>query len=60
MYSALAYTSCLYSKALDIQTAVSYIPYATSSCKQTGDVITFAQFEEGNLVGNKLNVSEDE
>ena len=28
---------------------VTYTPYATSSKEQTGDVITFAQFEEGNI-----------
>ena len=27
----------------------SYIPYATPSREQTGDIITFAQFEEGDL-----------
>ena len=30
--------------------AVSYIPYTTYSKVQTGDVITFAQFEEGNIL----------
>ena len=30
--------------------AVTYTPYATSSKEKTGDVITFAQFEEGNLL----------
>ena len=29
--------------------AVTYTPYATSSKEQTGDVITFTQFEEGNI-----------
>ena len=29
--------------------AVSYIPCATSSNGQTGEIITFVQFEEGNL-----------
>ena len=29
---------------------LTYTPYATSSKEQTGDVITFAQFEEGNLL----------
>ena len=28
---------------------MSYISYATSSREQTGDIITFSQFEEGNL-----------
>ena len=30
--------------------AVPYTPYATSSRGKTGDTITFAQFEEGNLL----------
>ena len=29
---------------------VTYTPYAMSSKGQTGDVITFTQFEEGNLL----------
>ena len=29
---------------------VTYILYATFSKEQTGDVITFSQFEEGNLL----------
>ena len=28
---------------------VTYTHYATSSKEQTGDIITFAQFEEGDL-----------
>ena len=35
---------------MDIQTEVSYVPYATSSKEQTGDVIMFAQFEEEDLL----------
>ena len=58
--SVLAYTSRLYSEALATRPAVSYIPYATSSHEQTGDIITFAQFEEVNLVENKRNVAEDD
>ena len=47
-----------YSEALMTQPAVLYITYATSSHKQTGDIITFARFEEGdNLVGNGPNVA---
>ena len=42
---ALAYTSCIYSESLAMRPAVLYIPYATSSHEQTGDIITFAQFE---------------
>ena len=29
---------------------VTYTPYATSSREQNGDVITFTQFEEGNML----------
>ena len=29
---------------------VTYTPYAASSKEQTGDVITFTQFEEGNIL----------
>ena len=38
--------------------AVTYTPYATSSKEQTGDVITFAQFEEGNLLTETRNDTE--
>ena len=37
---------------------VTYTPYAPSSKEQTGDVITFAQFEEGNLLTETCNVTE--
>ena len=39
--SALSYTSRPYLKAMAIRPAVTYTPYATSSKKKTGDVITF-------------------
>ena len=38
--------------------AVTYTPYAMSSEGQTGDVITFAQFEEGNLLSETHNDTE--
>ena len=38
--------------------AVTYTPYATSSKEQTGDVITFAQFQEGNLLTENRNDAE--
>ena len=47
--SALAYTSRPYSEAVAVRPAVTYTLYATSSKEQTGDVITFAQFEKGNI-----------
>ena len=34
---------------MDMRPAVSYTPYATSPKGKTGDIITFAQFEEGGL-----------
>ena len=47
---ALAYTPRIYSEALATQPEVSYITYATSYHEQTGNIITFTQFEEGNLL----------
>ena len=37
---------------------VMYTLYATSSKEKTGDVITFAQFEEGNLLTETRNDTE--
>ena len=38
--------------------AVTYTTYATSSKEPTGDVITFAQFEEGDLLSETRNDTE--
>ena len=38
--------------------AVTYTPYGTSSREKTGDVITFAQFEEGNILTETHNDAE--
>ena len=57
-YSALSYTSRPYAEAMEMRPEVTYSPYATSSKKQTGDVITFAQFEEGNLWSETRNDTE--
>ena len=38
--------------------AVSYIPCATYSKEQTGDILTFAQFEEGNLLSETRDYTE--
>ena len=38
--------------------AVTYTPYPASSKEQTGDVITFTQFEEGNLLTETRNDTE--
>ena len=35
---------------MDVCPDVSYTPYAASSREKTGDIITFTQFEEGNLL----------
>ena len=37
---------------------VTYTPYATSSKEQTGDVITFVHFEEGNILTETCNDAE--
>ena len=47
--SALAYTSQPYSEAIRMRLEVTYTPCDTSSREQTGDIITFTQFEEGNI-----------
>ena len=54
-YSVLSYMSRPYSEALTIRPSVLYIPYTTSSYEQKGDIITFSQFEEVNLVENIRN-----
>ena len=38
--------------------AVSYITYAKSSIEQTGDIITFTQFGEGNLLSETFDNTE--
>ena len=58
--SALSYTSRSYTEAMEMRPTVMYTPYATSSKEQTGDVITFAQFEEGNLISETRNNTESD
>ena len=58
--SALSYTSRPYAEAMAMRPTVTYTPYATSSKEQTGDVITFAQFEEGNLISETRNDTESD
>ena len=53
--SALSYTSLPYAEAMVMRPTVTYTPYATSSKEQTGDVITFAQFEEAGLISETRN-----
>ena len=47
--SALEYASQPYSEAMVVRPSVTYTPCATSSREQTGNIITFAQFEEGDI-----------
>ena len=56
--SALSYTSQPYSEAMAVHPTVTYTPYATTSKELTGDVITFAQFEEGGLLTVTRNDTE--
>ena len=56
--SELSYTSGQYAEVMAMRLAVTYTPYATSSKEQTGDVITFAQFEEGDLLSETCNDTE--
>ena len=58
VFSALAYESRPYSEAMAMRPEVTYTPYATSSKEQTGDVITFVQFEEGNILTETRNDAE--
>ena len=43
---------------MSMRPEVTYTPYVTSSKEQTGDVITFAQFEEGNILTETFNDAE--
>ena len=56
--SGLAYTSQPCSEEMVMRPAVTYAPYETSSKEQTGDVITFAQFEEGSILTETCNDAE--
>ena len=56
--SALAYTSRPYSEAMAMRPAVTYTPYTTSSKEKIGNVITFAQFKEGNILIETRNDAE--
>ena len=56
--SVLACTSQPYSEEMAMLLAVTYTPCATSSREQNGDIITFAQFEEGNILTKTCNDAE--
>ena len=47
-----------YSEAMVMCPPVTYTPYAMSSREQTGDVTTFAHFEEGNILTETRNDAE--
>ena len=48
--SALSYMSRPYAKAMVMCPSVTYTLYDTFLREKTGDVITFAHFEEGNIL----------
>ena len=56
--SSLAYTPRPYSEAMAMRLAVTYTPYSTSSIEQTGNIITFAHFEEGGILTKTRNDAE--
>ena len=57
--SELACTPGQCSETLVTAPEVSWIPYATYSHEQTGDIIDFALFKKGDLLENKRNLVED-
>ena len=52
--------SGLYSELMDMRPEVTYTPYATSWKERTGDIIAFAQFEEGNWVSENREDAESD
>ena len=56
--SVLSYTSQPYLDAMSMHPSVTYKPCATSSRGQTGDIITFTQFEEGDLLSETCKDAE--
>ena len=56
--SSLVYTSRPYSEAMYMRPSVKYTTCATSSREKTGNIITFTNFEEGNLLSETRNYSE--
>ena len=49
-----------YAEAMAVCLTVSYIPCATSSKEKTGDIITFAKFEEGRLLSETCEDAESD
>ena len=56
--SVLAYTSHIYSEAIAMHPHVTYTSCATYSREQNGNIITFAQFAEGNIWTKTRNNAE--
>ena len=56
--NTLAYMSQIYSEAMAMRPAVTYTPYVMSSKEQTGNVITFAKFDEGGILTKTRNDAE--
>ena len=52
----LEYMPQPYAEAMAIRKYVSYTPYDTSSRGKTGNIITFTQFEEANLLSEMHNL----
>ena len=47
-----------YIEAMDMRLSVTYTPCATYLRGKTGNIITFAQFEEGGLLSETCNSAE--
>ena len=56
--SALEYKSQTYSEAMSMRPEMMYTPCATSSREQTGNIIKFTHFEEGNILTKNCNDAE--
>ena len=56
--SALEYTSRPYSEAMAMRPTGTYTSCATPLREQTGNIITFTHFEEGNILTNTHNGAE--
>ena len=56
--SALSHMPQPYSESMAMRLSVTYKPCATSPREQTGDIIMFTQFEDGNLLSETRNDAE--
>ena len=57
-YSTLSYSSQTYSEDMYMRPSMSYIHCATYQREQTGDIITFAHFELGDLLSETFDDTE--